>query len=249
MHTIVSHNLRSPVGYLNALLSLHKMSASTDERNVILEKFERVAAHLSTTLNDLVETLRVREGIAQEREVIDLGDALTKTQEILTAQIMEARANITCQFSDQPKINFSKVYIESILLNLLSNAIKYRSPERQLSIHVESSRIGNSVKLTVEDNGQGIDLALHGQKLFGFYKTFHQNKDSKGMGLFLTKTQVEAMGGSISVESQVNQGTKFTIHFGRDAACWAVPNKKLKIGYAFKSGQLFLILGKFSTWI
>ena len=67
--------------------------------------------------------------------------------------------------------------------------------------------------LQISDNGMGIDLEKNGDKLFGMYKTFHGNADAKGLGLFITKNQIEAMGGSISVESVPNEGTCFSIHF------------------------------------
>ena len=67
--------------------------------------------------------------------------------------------------------------------------------------------------LTAEDNGMGIDMERYGAKLFGFRKTFHKNKDAKGIGLFITKTQIEAMGGSIHAESRPGAGTKFIITF------------------------------------
>ncbi|MCK7554538.1 ATP-binding protein [Chitinophaga sedimenti] len=67
--------------------------------------------------------------------------------------------------------------------------------------------------LTAEDNGVGIDLDRYGNKLFGFRKTFHKNKDAKGIGLFITKSQIEAMGGNILAESKPGKGTKFIITF------------------------------------
>ena len=72
---------------------------------------------------------------------------------------------------------------------------------------------GESVTLRVRDNGMGIDLAKYGDKLFGLHKTFHEHKDARGVGLFLVKTQIEALGGSIWAESEVNKGTTFIIRF------------------------------------
>lgn len=66
--------------------------------------------------------------------------------------------------------------------------------------------------LNFQDNGLGIDLEKHGEKLFGMYKTFHQHPDSRGVGLFITRNQVESMGGKIEVSSTVNVGTTFSIH-------------------------------------
>jgi PAS domain S-box-containing protein len=210
---IVSHNLRSPVGNLNALLELHKI-ASPEERHDLFDKFHRVADHLSSTLNDLVDSLRIKEDITKERDTLHFEKILNKTKEILTAQILESGATITNNFNRQPVIHYPQIYLESIFLNLLSNAIKYRSHDRPLRVHFQTLEINKYIVLTVEDNGQGIDMARNGEKLFGFYKAFHQSKDSKGMGLFLTKTQVEAMGGSINAFSQLGKGTTFTIALG-----------------------------------
>jgi signal transduction histidine kinase len=102
-------------------------------------------------------------------------------------------------------------YLDSIVLNLLTNGIKFRGPNRDAYVRLSAQRDGKATVITVEDNGLGIDLAMHGDKVFGLYKTFHQNTDSKGLGLFITKNQVEAMGGTITVESQVDAGTTFMI--------------------------------------
>jgi PAS domain S-box-containing protein len=211
---IVSHNLRAPVGNMTALLELHKL-AVPEERDSLFDKFQRVADHLSNTLNDLVESLRIKEDITKEREPLHFDDVLHKTKEILTGQILEAGATITHNFNRQPTIVYPRIYLESIFLNLLSNALKYRSAQRPLKVHFETLEVNKNLVLSVEDNGQGIDMARNKEKLFGFYKAFHQGKDSKGMGLFLTKTQIEAMGGTISVQSAVNQGTTFTIVLGK----------------------------------
>jgi signal transduction histidine kinase len=65
--------------------------------------------------------------------------------------------------------------------------------------------------LQVSDNGLGIDLSQYENRLFNMYETFHGNSDARGIGLFITRNQVEAMGGKIEVESKVNNGTVFKI--------------------------------------
>jgi signal transduction histidine kinase len=67
--------------------------------------------------------------------------------------------------------------------------------------------------LYIKDNGLGIDLEKHGNRLFGMYKTFHKNANARGLGLFITKNQIEAMNGMVEVESEVNVGTTFKITF------------------------------------
>ena len=108
---------------------------------------------------------------------------------------------------------FPKSYIESIFLNLISNSIKYRSYNRVPSIEIKSIIENDATVLLFSDNGIGLDLEKNGHKLFGLNKTFHRGRDSKGFGLYITKTQIEAMGGKISATSEVNKGATFKINF------------------------------------
>jgi K+-sensing histidine kinase KdpD len=103
--------------------------------------------------------------------------------------------------------------MESILLNLLTNAIKYRQPDKPPIIELTSFKKAGKTIFEIKDNGKGINLVKHGADLFGMYKTFHGNPDAEGVGLFITKYQVETMGGQIEVESAENVGTTFTISF------------------------------------
>jgi PAS domain S-box-containing protein len=210
---ITSHNLRSPVSNLSSLLQFYKTAEDEKDRKTIFDKFETVIHHLSSTLNSLVEALKMREEASNDLQVIEFEEVLDKTMEIVTAQIMETRAKIVSDFSKAPQIEYNHDYLESIFLNLLTNAMKYRdhgrSPEIELTTHMADGRL----VLTVKDNGLGIDLDKHGHKLFGLHKTFHKNSEAKGVGLYLTKTQIETMGGTISVESEVGKGTTFMIKF------------------------------------
>jgi signal transduction histidine kinase len=104
-----------------------------------------------------------------------------------------------------------KAYLDSILLNLITNAIKYRKKEHAPVIHISAKAEGENIVLRVIDNGSGIDLKKHGHQLFGMFKTFHGNREARGIGLFLIKNQIEAMGGSITVQSAPGEGTSFSI--------------------------------------
>jgi signal transduction histidine kinase len=208
---ITSHDLRSPVSNLNSLLQLYKESTSKEDKEMLFHSFETVIHHLTSTLNNLIETLRIQEASGKIYEPIKFEDIYIKTVETLSGDIMETSAIITRDFSKAEKIVFRKTYLESIMLNLLSNAIKYRSPNRTPVIHFQTEYIKNQVLLTIRDNGLGIDLEKHGNKLFGLNETFHPHPEAKGVGLYITKTQVESLGGSIAAESVVGEGTVFKI--------------------------------------
>jgi PAS domain S-box-containing protein len=210
---ITSHNLRSPVSNLNSLLHFYKESPSQEDKEMLFTKFETVINHLTSTLNELIEVLKIQEDVSKVREVLSFEKIFNKTKEILTGNIMETHAIVTSTFSKAESIEYPKTYLESIMLNLFSNAMKYKSPDRAPEIHFQTEVIKGKIILTASDNGLGIDLKKHGHKLFGLNKTFHKHAEAKGVGLFITKTQIEAMGGTISAQSEVDKGTTFTIVF------------------------------------
>ena len=99
----------------------------------------------------------------------------------------------------------------SIFTNLLTNSIKYKKPSEALKLSIRSSIKKGNIVLEFKDNGRGIDMKKHGQHIFNLYKRFHHDVEGRGIGLYMINAQIEAMGGSIEVESEPNVGTTFTI--------------------------------------
>jgi signal transduction histidine kinase len=96
---------------------------------------------------------------------------------------------------------------------MISNAIRYSSPGRKPQIKIKSFVEDNWAIVEFADNGLGMDLKRYGDRLFGLYQRFHGHKEGKGLGLYMTRSQITAMGGKIEVESEVDKGTKFKIYF------------------------------------
>ena len=211
---ITSHNLRAPVANLNSLLEIYSYAENDEERTDIFNKFSSVIDHLSSTLNTLIEALKAKVGDANENiEKVYFKDVFKDTSQILSGAILKSNAVIDTDFSQLTHISYNKIYMESIFLNLIGNAIKYSAEDRAPHIEIKTE-VKNEINIiTFKDNGLGIDLKKHGSKLFGLNKVFHRHPDAKGVGLYLTKTQIEAMGGTISATSEVNVGTTFTIKF------------------------------------
>jgi PAS domain S-box-containing protein len=211
---IVSHNLRSPVANLAALLNLLKDETDENMRNLFIQKIDIAFENLSTTVTDLTNVVRIRQDTEITKEELFFQDIIAGHIVNLEMQIKETDTTITYDFNACEKIIYPKVYLESIFLNLLTNAMKYRSPKRAPQIIFKSYIDKDGmISLTCEDNGTGINLQKHGAKLFGLNKTFHEHPDAKGRGLFITKNQIETMGGTIYAESEVDKGTKFIIYF------------------------------------
>ena len=208
---IVSHNLRSHTGNLEFMVNLFKESDSQEEKDEVFEHIKSISSNLNTTVKHLDEIVKIQTEASQEKPVINFEGVFTSIMGALQNNIRESNAKIEYDFSKAPEVTYIPAYLDSILQNLLTNAIKYRQKDRQLVIKCNTFQMNKHVYLLFEDNGMGIDMAKHGEQLFGMYKTFHHNNDAKGIGLFITRNQIESLGGTIKVESAVNQGTKFTI--------------------------------------
>lgn len=211
---LTSHNIRSPAVNIYTLISLLNENSTLEDYKQIYSNLTKVSKNLNETLNELIEVLQVKNNTNIERELLSFEAVLNKVKESMQGDILVSHAVITHNFEAAPQIKYPKTYLESIFHNLLSNAIKYRSPERVPEIRVSTRNLGGQVVLEVSDNGLGIDLARYGNQVFGLRKTFHRNKNSKGIGLFMTKTQIESLGGMITVRSENNQGTTFRVVFG-----------------------------------
>ncbi|AXT57226.1 PAS domain-containing sensor histidine kinase [Aquimarina sp. MMG015] len=210
---IVSHNLRSHTSNLSLLVQLIEDIDDPKEKEELIKEVKTISTNLNTTIEHLNEIVTIQTNNKQERVPIKFKDALKLVVNGISHMISNSNADIQADFNEVEEIAYIPAYLESILLNLITNAIKYKHPDREPIIFIKTYVDDGNKFLKVSDNGVGIDLKLFKDKVFGMYKTFHYNKDAVGIGLFLTKNQVESMDGTISVESEVNKGTTFTIGF------------------------------------
>ena len=207
----VSHNLRGPVASLGGLIYLFNQQNLTGDNQELLNHLGKSLQSLETTISDLSHIIDIRNNLSRIRQKIVLRDELEQITVLLEKEISVHEVTITEAFKDAPEIYAVKHMVDSILYNLISNAIKYRSPDRKPHLKISSHRTNNTVSISLEDNGLGLDLEKHKEKLFGLYKRFHTHTDGRGLGLFLVKLQVQSMGGSIDVDSKLGASTTFTI--------------------------------------
>lgn len=211
---ITSHNLRAPVANLLSLLNLYNKDNPLDEFNkVLIEKFEEATQQLNNTLNDLVNILVIKSNNNIEREKISLSNVYLDVKRNISNLLELQDGTIEADFSLIDEIQYNRLHLESIFLNMISNAIRYSSPDRKLVIKITSYKENNWVVVNFKDNGLGMNLKRYGDRLFGLYQRFHGNIEGKGLGLYMTRSQVNAMGGKIEVESEVDKGSNFKIFF------------------------------------
>ena len=208
---IVSHNLRSHSGNLQFMVSLFEEEPQGSERIVIFRNIKLISESLANTIEHLNEIVKIQTQISKELVTVNLQQTFDNILKTLDTNIAEAGATVKVNFEQCNELKYVAAYLDSIFLNLLTNALKYRRPGVPPIINCYTYMQNKHVILVFEDNGLGIDLKRYGNKVFGMYQTFHQHVNAKGLGLFITRSQIESLGGSIKIDSEVNVGTKFTI--------------------------------------
>lgn len=210
---IVSHNLRSHTANFSMLLNFLIAEKDEDEKQKIIGMLTDSSNNLLETLENLNDVVAISTNTNLEKKPVTLNEKITSVQQTIHTLLASNDATIINSISDDIKVKVIPSYLESILMNFMTNAVKYKSPERAPIIKMSAKSKNGHTIVSIEDNGLGMDLKKYGSKLFGMYKTFHSNKDAKGMGLYITKNQIEAMGGKVMVCSEEGRGTIFSIYF------------------------------------
>lgn len=209
---IVSHNLRSHTSNIESIIYLIESAESEEERNEMMHLLKSVSNSLDETMKHLNEVVNINTNMSLVVKPLNLNKYITKAKDILSEQILLNEATIITNIPEDSIINYNSAYLESILYNLISNAIRYKHPDRKPIVTIKLYKENDKDVIEVSDNGIGIDLAKNSDKIFGMYKTFSGNSDARGIGLFITKNQIDAMGGIITVESTINVGSTFKVY-------------------------------------
>ncbi|MBC8052091.1 MAG: PAS domain S-box protein [Sphingobacteriaceae bacterium] len=209
---IVSHNLRSPIANILGMSYILNPNTPPDDVKQIFDYIMQSAQSIDTLIKDLNDVLTARSPLNEKREAFQLTELINGVCNNLEQQIYQSNADVIIEVEKAAEqITSIKSYIQSIIHNLVSNAIKYKSPDRYPEILVKAWKDSHHTYIEVSDNGMGIDLEQYGQQIFGLYKRFTTQSEGKGLGLHMTKAQVESLGGSISVKSVPQQGSIFTV--------------------------------------
>lgn len=212
---IVSHNLRSHSTNLLMLTNFIQKEKDAEEKKELETMLLNASKGLNETVHHLNEVVQITTDTNENLKNINLLNSINRVKKNISAILEENNTTCIVHIPKDLKVKAVLSYLDSILLNLFTNSVKYKSPKRKLIIEISYTISKDNIVLHFADNGQGIDLERHGKKLFGMYKTFHQHEDAKGIGLFITKNQIEAMNGSITVDSKVDQGALFILTFAK----------------------------------
>lgn len=211
---IISHNLRAPVANIMGLADMLKEHDFDQEvRNEIVERVSHSISNIDVIIQDLNSILQARGAVNEKKETIYFDDVINSIKTSIYNTLVTENVQFKCSFAEIESIFSIRSYIYSIFYNLSLNSVKYCRAGVPPVIAITSKLVDGEIEICFTDNGKGIDLEKNGEHLFGLYKRFDTTTEGKGMGLFMVKTQVEALGGSIKVKSKLGEGTEFTIRF------------------------------------
>lgn len=209
---IVSHNLRSHSAGISGIIDLMRADYPQFKENEYFQWLLQGADNLKQTVVDLTEIVKISMEGNDQQEQINLHDLVVKNERSLALQLKETDFKVHNELPTNLTVWGVPAYWDSIVLNMITNAIKYRSDGQNAQLTIQQlPQDDHKLLISFADNGQGIDLKKYGDKIFGMYKTFHKHEDARGVGLYITKNQVESMGGKVWVESTPQVGSTFYI--------------------------------------
>lgn len=212
---IISHNLRAPVANILGLAELLNGKDYSEEiRMNFRSEIEANAQRMDKVIKDLNQILQMKQNFSEAKQSIDLNEIVHSIKISLQDLIKKENIHIVTDFKEVDQIKSINSFVHSILYNLIFNSIKFRQPGVDTVINITSKKENGIIRFVFKDNGLGIDLTKKKDEIFGLYKRFHHHVEGKGMGLFMVKTQVEMLGGKITLSSKINCGTTFIIEFG-----------------------------------
>lgn len=209
---VVSHNLRAPVANIIGLSELMN-TAGLDQRSSaeLMHGLQTSIKNLDTVIKDLNYVLQVKKDApGRIKEPVDIQVLVDEIKQSINHLVVQEQMVFDCDLEVHQAYTV-RGYLYNIFYNLILNSLKYHRPGFPPSLHIKAYLTGKHLNLIFKDNGKGIDLGKYGAQLFGLYKRFDLEVEGKGMGLFMVKTQIEDLGGSIQVESEPEKGTTFHI--------------------------------------
>lgn len=213
---VSSHDIKAPVTNLESLLGImEEQNVVKTEGKPIFDRLKITVGQMNRTIRTLNEVFSVQSNLNLPKKKVYLDKILAEVSDSINNQILDSGAKITSDFSHAPYVKFPEIHLKSILQNLITNSIKYRQDGITPKIRIRSRQIKSTkkIQLTVADNGRGMDLDMYSKKVFGLFQRFHLDTEGKGMGLYIIKLIIESYGGQISLKSEPNKGSKFTLVF------------------------------------
>ena len=208
----ISHDLKAPANNIIALLSMVRaQKLIKKEGNEIIQMLSETGENMRGSLERLMKLVKEYETESARTSEVSIPDLIKEIQTNVHSLILESGASFRFSLNEKT-ISYHRGDLTSVLHNLMTNAMKYRDEARPLVIEISCVKEGDYIKLSVKDNGLGINLAKDGEKLFAPFKRIHTNAEGSGVGLSLMRSMIQKHGGRVEVESASGVGSIFHVY-------------------------------------
>lgn len=209
---IAAHNLRGPVATLKGICSIQKRNLERNEPVELIPEAGETVDKLDAIIKELIFILDLPSDAELLREKTDIGKIVCEAASAYRGEIekKEGALHVSIEADKLPPVETVPVYIENIVSNLIANAIRFGRSSEALVVSVECTREPAYILINVRDNGRGINLQKHKNRIFRPFQRFHQDS-GKGLGLFIIKSQAEAIGASVAVSENPEGGLCFSV--------------------------------------
>ena len=213
---VMSHELRTPLNAIDGyaeLLELEVRGPITEAQRDDIRRIRRSQKHLLSLINDVLNFVRLDAGtVRYEIREFALADAIRGVEDVTAPQLRARQLEFVRRNCDDVRVRADREKVEQILVNLMTNAIKFTNPMGR--IELECSRDGARVKVRVRDTGRGIPedkLSVIFEPFVQVARSSHAPGEGVGLGLAISRDLSRAMGGDLIAESEVGQGSTFTL--------------------------------------
>lgn len=208
----ISHDMRSPLramqGYVEALLKDHKASLNAEAAHY-LQRINRGAGRLELLVRDVLAYSKVAKGDLQLKSV----HVEKLILEIVQSYDHLAASRMSVHVQSIPMVMGHEGLLTQVISNILANALKFARPGLFPVVTVSAETLGNQVVISFSDNGIGIAPKDH-EEIFKIFGRVYPEKqyEGTGIGLAIVKKACERMGGSVGVQSELGEGSRFFIN-------------------------------------
>jgi two-component system phosphate regulon sensor histidine kinase PhoR len=212
---MLSHDLKEPLLTLEGFSKLLEDSSNLDKDQ---KRYLKVIRESVNSLHLLIGSMQSISKLYQEpaeMTEISLKQLLTTVVTILSEQIKKNRGEVLLP-KDDLIFRSEPVRVYQILLNLMANSLKFHRQDSAPRIEIRHSRDSKYYRISIEDNGIGIDKKDLERIFAPFTRLEDVSTEGLGLGLSIVKRLTESLGGFVSVRSQLNKGSVFHVYLPRD---------------------------------
>ena len=215
----MSHEIRTPLNAVIGFSDLLEEMVEGSEEQKHLDAIKKAGNNLLALINDILDLSKIEAGeLEVEYDYFDLGRLLEEMEQIFSQEVSQKGLSFIIDIKEElPLVNLDEQRMRQIMLNLISNAVKF-TQQGYVKVVVDIERRDDNLNLSLKVIDTGIGIPFEKQE--EVFASFRQQDNSiskeyqgTGLGLAITKRLTEMMGGKISLESQVEQGSIFKLEF------------------------------------